>query len=108
MRNYLIPANTKRGKLILGMFKPFDLVLFGTGILITFIFLAVMPMSSTFEAILVLSPAVITGFLVLPVPYYHNILNILIEMYEFLTNRQTYKWKGWCFRSGNKIVKKRQ
>lgn len=108
MRNYLIPANTKRGKLILGMFKPFDLVLFGTGILITFTFLAFMPLSSTLVTILVLSPALVTGFLVLPVPYYHNILNILIEMYEFLTNRQTYRWKGWCFRSGDKVIKKRK
>lgn len=102
MRNYLIPANTKRGQLILGLFKPFDLVLFSTGVLITFIFLAIMPLESTLVTILVLSPAVVTGFLVLPVPYYHNILNILIEMYEFLTNRQTYRWKGWCFRSGQK------
>ncbi len=105
MRNYLIPANTKKGQLIMGMFKPFDLVLFGTGILITFIFLAIMPLSSTFVTILVLAPAVVTGFLVFPVPYYHNILNILIEMYEFLTNTQTYIWKGWCFRIGNKKEK---
>ena len=86
----------------MGMFKPFDLVLFGTGILITFIFLAIMPLSSTFVTILVLSPAVVTGFLVFPLPYYHNVLNILIEMYEFLTHTQTYVWKGWCFRSGSK------
>ena len=102
MNNYLIPANTKKGKLIMGMFKPFDLVLFGTGILITFIFLAIMPLSSTFVTILVLSPAVVTGFLVFPLPYYHNVLNILIEMYEFLTHTQTYVWKGWWFRSGSK------
>ena len=102
MHQYLIPANTKKGQLILGMFKPFDLVLFGTGILITFILLAILPISSTFATILVLSPALITGFLVFPIPYYHNILNILIELYEFLTNRQTYRWKGWCFKSGNK------
>ena len=102
MRNYLIPANTKKGKLIMGMFIPFDLVLFGTGILITFTFLAIMPLSSTFVTILVLSPAAVTGFLVFPLPYYHNVLNILIEMYEFLTHTQTYIWKGWCFRSGNK------
>lgn len=102
MRNYLIPANTKKGKLIMGMFKPFDLVLFGTGILITFTFLAIMPLSSTWVTILVLSPAAVTGFLVFPLPYYHNVLNVLIEMYEFLTNNQTYIWKGWCYRSGNK------
>lgn len=102
MRNYLIPANTKKGQLIMGMFKPFDIVLFGTGILITFFLLAVMPLSSTWVTILVLSPAAVTGFLVFPLPYYHNVLNILIEMYEFLTHTQTYVWKGWCFKSGNK------
>lgn len=86
----------------MGMFKPFDLVLFGTGVMITFTFLAIMPLSSTFVTILVLSPAAVTGFLVFPLPYYHNVLNVLIEMYEFLTNIQTYIWKGWCFKSGNK------
>ena len=105
MRNYLIPANTKRGQLILGIFKPFDLILFGTGVLVTFILLATMSLDSTLVTILVLSPAIVTGFLVLPVPYYHNILNIIIEMYEFLTTRQTYIWKGWCYRSDGKSTK---
>jgi len=103
--NYLIPANTKKGQLILGLFRPFDLGLFATGILITLILLAVVPLSSTVVTILALSPAFITAFLVMPVPYYHNMLNIIVEMYEFLTNRQTYRWKGWCYKSG---VKKRK
>ena len=102
MRSYLIPANTKKGKLILGMFKPFDLTLFGIGILITFTFLAILPLSSTLVTILVLSPAVVTGFLVFPIPYYHNVLTFLIEMRDFLQNTQEYEWKGWCYRSGNK------
>ena len=42
--NYLIPANTKRGKLIFGWFRPFDLYLFGGGILTTIVFLAFMPL----------------------------------------------------------------
>ncbi len=100
--NYLIPANTKRGKLILGLFRPFDLTLFASGVLVTVILLAFMPLSSTFVTILVLSPALICGALVVPIPYYHNLLTIIIEMYEFLTNRQTYRWKGWCYRDGKK------
>ncbi|MBQ8131962.1 MAG: hypothetical protein IJ193_05670 [Bacilli bacterium] len=96
---YLIPANTKRGQLILGLFRPFDLILFGVGILITVLLLAFIPISSTLVTFLILSPAVITGFLVMPVPYYHNMLNILVELYEFITNRQTYRWKGWCYKS---------
>lgn len=98
--NYLIPANTKKGQLILGLFRPFDLMLFGAGILVTVIFLAIMPLTSTAVTIVILSPAILTGFLVMPVPYYHNMLNIIIELYEFLTNRQTYRWKGWCYKSG--------
>ena len=96
---YLIPANTKRGQLILGWFRPFDLILFGVGILITVILLAFLPLTNTFVTILILSPAVITGFLVMPVPYYHNMLNIIVELYEFITSRQTYRWKGWCYKS---------
>jgi hypothetical protein len=100
--NYLIPANTKRGQLILGLFRPFDLWLFGGGILVTLILLAFLPLTNTWVTILILCPALITGFLVMPVPYYHNMLNIIVELYEYLTERQTYRWKGWCYKSGKK------
>ena len=97
---YLIPANTKKGKLILGLFRPFDLALFGSGILVTIMLLAFLPLNSTALTIILLSPAFICAFLVMPVPYYHNMLNIIVELYEFLTTRQTYRWKGWCWKSG--------
>ena len=97
---YLIPANTKKGKLILGLFRPFDLALFASGIFVSIILVAFLPLTSTFVTILLLSPAFICAFLVMPIPYYHNMLNIIIELYEFLTNRQTYRWKGWCWKSG--------
>ena len=98
--NYLIPANTKRGQLILGLFRKFDLILFGSGILLTMLLLAFLPLSNVVVTILALAPGLVTGFLVMPVPYYHNMLNVIVEMYEFLTNRQTYRWKGWCWKSG--------
>ena len=103
--NYLIPANTKRGQLILGLFRPFDLYLFGGGVLVTFILIAFLPLSSTAVTILCVRPAIITGFLVMPVPYYHNMLTIIIEAYEFLTNRQRYRWKGWCYKN---VVKRKR
>ena len=100
--NYLIPANTKKGQLILGLFRPFDLILFGSGVLISILLLSFLPLGDVWITILALAPGLITGFLVLPVPYYHNMLNIIVELYEFITNRQTYKWKGWCWRDGKK------
>ena len=74
---YLIPANTKKGKLILGLFRPFDLALFGSGILASLLLLAILPLNSTALTIILLSPAFICAFLVMPVPYYHNMLNII-------------------------------
>lgn len=100
MNNYLIPANTKKGMLILGIFRTVDLIMFGIGCCITLLLLAFMPMSDTITVVLVLSPALITGFLVVPIPYYHNLLTVLGELYEFLTTRQKFYWKGWCCRDG--------
>ena len=104
---YLIPANTKRGQLILGWFRPFDIMLFGCGILVTLLLLLVCPLTNTFLTVVILSPALITGFLVMPVPYYHNMLTIVVELYYFLTNRQTYRWRGWCYRDVTKLKRKK-
>ena len=100
--NYLIPANTKQGQLILGLFRPFDLILFVVGVVISLILLISLPLSSTFVTVLCLTPGVVCAFLVMPVPYYHNMLNIIIEVYEFITSRQTYRWRGWCVDYGKK------
>ena len=102
MNNYLIPANTKNGKLILGLFTPFDLILLCSGLLISLVLLAFMPLTNVWLTILILAPGLVCAFLVMPVPYYHNMLTIIIEMYEFLTNRQTYRWRGWCYKVGKK------
>lgn len=96
MNGYLIPANTKKGTLILGIFNPFDLILFGSGVLVTVIFLAILPLASTFVTILIILPALITGLLVMPIPYYHNTLTVILELIGYLTNRRTFYWKGWC------------
>lgn len=100
MNSYLIPANTKSGKLILGMFKPFDLILFGLGVCITLLLLTILPMVSIYITIVVMLPALITGFLIIPVPNYHNMLCVIGELMNFFTNQRDYKWKGWCVRYG--------
>ncbi len=105
MNNYLIPANTKKGQLILGLFRPIDLILFGTGIFITLIFLITIQMTSTLITILILLPALVTGFLVVPVPYYHNMLIVISELIEFFKNQRKYEWKGWCIGLGIKKQK---
>lgn len=102
MDQYLIPANTKKSKLILGFFTPVDLAIFGVGCLITIIMLFVFQGMTFQQALLVLLPAMVSGFLVMPVPNYHNVLQLITNIVTFLFNRKRYYWKGWCLRDGEK------
>ncbi len=95
--NYLIPANTKRGQLILGLFQPIDLIIVLVGVFITIILIAILPMDQVQFAVLAISPALIAGFLVLPVAYYHNIRQLITEIFRYFSGRKRYVWKGWCF-----------
>lgn len=94
---YLIPANSKKMLLIFGLFNTFDLILFGTGVLITLIMMMVLPIQDIVWAIVAILPAVLTGFLVFPVPNYHNVLTVIIDAFTFFTQNQRFIWKGWCF-----------
>ncbi len=96
MNNFIIPANTKKSQLILGWFTPTDLIIFGTGCALTIIMLIIMQNAKFGELILILLPALVTGFLVMPVPNYHNVLQLLTNIFNFYKNRRNYYWKGWC------------
>lgn len=96
MNNYLIPANTKKSQLILGLFTPLDLGLFGSGCAITILLLAIIPNAKFWQMIIIILPALITGFLVMPVMYYHNVLQFLINVFSYISKRREYYWKGWC------------
>ena len=100
MNQYLIPANTKKSMLIFGLFRPFDLALFGTGVGITLLLLLILPVSDIVYAVIALAPALITGFLVFPIPNYHNIRTVIMSVWNFYTERRVYYWKGWCFSNG--------
>lgn len=94
--NFLIPANTKRSMLIFGLFTTFDLILFGIGLATTILLLLIVQANTLLTAVIDLAPGVICGFLVLPVPNYHNIRTVIQELYSFYTSRQKFIWKGWC------------
>lgn len=94
---FLIPANSKKGTLILNLFRPFDVIMFGTGIGVSLLALALIDTANIWVVLIACLPAAITGFLVIPIPNYHNVLVAIQCMYEFYTERQKYEWKGWCF-----------
>lgn len=100
MDNYLIPANSKKSMLIFGLFNQFDLILFLSGVGISLLLLMILPVDELLFAIVAISPGLVCGVLVLPIPNYHNVRTIIRLAYEFYTTRQQYVWKGWCFGNG--------
>lgn len=97
---YLIPANTKKSQLILGFFTPIDLVIFIVGCVWTLLMLLIVKDTNLTILILLMLPALIGTFLVMPVPHYHNVLQLLTNVFSFYTNRRRYYWKGWCIYEG--------
>jgi len=94
---YLIPANTKKGQLILNLFKPFDLGLLLVGLATTFLLFVIIGNPEGIGTFLILIPGLVSAFLVLPIPNYHNVLQFFISFYGFLTNQRIFRWRGWCF-----------
>ena len=97
MNGYLIPANSKKGTLILNMFRPFDLILFGVGAFITLFMFMVIDGDNTVMVLLSCIPVGVTGLLVVPIPNYHNVLCAIQSIFKFFLERRNYIWKGWCF-----------
>lgn len=107
MNNYLIPANSKKGQLMFGIFRPIDL-----GVLISCAFITLLLMfiiqGDAFSILVVkLLPLAIGILLVMPVPYYHNVLVFIEEAIIFLMEPKQFPWKGWCAKSeyGNETKK---
>lgn len=100
--NYLIPANSKKSGMILGLFTPIDLIIFGSGVGLTLILLIALQAASLSTIIAILSPALISGFLVFPVPNYHNVLQLIINMVTYFFKPKDYIWRGWDYKNGNK------
>lgn len=102
---FLIPANSKKSMLIFGAFNGSDLIILGSGLAVSLLLLLLLPLDSLIIALSAITPGLICGFLVFPIPNYHNTMTVIVEAYNFYTSRQKYIWKGWCFISGDKEQK---
>ncbi len=94
---YIIPANSKKSQLIFNVFRPIDL--FGIllpGALLTVLFLFIFPGDSISAIVIKLAPVSLALFLVMPIPFYHNVLVYLRELYLYFNSQRRYYWRGWC------------
>ncbi len=99
MNNYLIPANSKKGQLMFGIFRPIDLTVLIAGGFITLLFMFIIPGESFTVLVLKLLPLALCVLLVVPIPYYHNVLVFIQEEILFLMEQKRFSWKGWCAKS---------
>ena len=93
---YLIPANSKKSQLIFSIFTGFDLTMFAIGIVTTVVLMLLIRTNSIVIMALMMLPAVVTGVLVMPLPNYHNVMGFLKSMFNYISSRKQYYWKGWC------------
>ncbi len=97
MGSFLIPANSKKSALILGLFRTVDIVILSIGVIITFILLLILPIQEMTYTLIALFPACLCAFLVFPLAYYHNVRVFIGIFIKFITSRQKYVWRGWCY-----------
>lgn len=98
MHDYIIPANSKKQGLIFGFLRPLDLGILCVGIVITFILLLALPVEELWAVVVTLIPVAIVGVLVFPIPNYHNVRVLILEMYSYFFKwRRRYVWRGWCY-----------
>lgn len=99
MNGYLVPANSKKGTLILNIFRPFDIIMFGIGALVSLLSLAIISSNNTIAILIACLPVGVTGLLVVPIPNYHNVLCAMQSIFRFFSEKLKgdYVWKGWCF-----------
>lgn len=103
---FLIPANSKRSMLILGLFTPIDLAIFGVGAGITVLLMIIINAETINDIIAILTPVIISGIMVVPVPNHRNVWQLTANVYRFFSNRRTYYWKGWCMIDGEEKTRK--
>ena len=96
MGQYLIPANSKRSMLILGLFTVVDLIIFGVGATITAALMMFVHAETMSDVLVIVTPLIITSAMVVPVPNHRNVSQLTANVYHYFANRRTYYWKGWC------------
>lgn len=96
MNQYLVPANSKKSRLIFGFFTVPDLIACGIGGGLTILLLMILKEPTTLELILAIIPLLTAALLVFPIAHYHNVMQLISNMISFIFGRRKYYWKGWC------------
>ena len=76
-----------------------DIIIFSISVVLTILLGSIIGPTSISDVIIVLIPILTGGFLVFPIPNYHNTRVLIKEVYVFLFKaRRRYIWRGWCYK----------
>ncbi|NMA50837.1 MAG: hypothetical protein GX951_03195, partial [Mollicutes bacterium] len=87
---YIIPANSKKSALFLGFFTGRDVIVVLVGVSVTILLLLLIKMDTLLGLTLEILPAVISAALVFPIPNYHNVMQLMLNIIEYFTERRKY------------------
>ena len=92
------PKNFKRGRLIKNRYRPIDLIVIASAVVITLIleiyYLVIMQGKSVIMAALFVIPAVIAAALIIPFGLYHNVMELSRLYIVYLQIRKKWMWEG--------------
>jgi Gpi18-like mannosyltransferase len=80
----------------MGMFKMSDIIILLIGIFISLCLMFLIEGDSIAILVIKLLPLALAVLLVLPIPYYHNVLTYIQEVVNYVQSQKEYKWRGWC------------
>ena len=90
MNEYLVPTNSKKSALILGLFKVIDLIILGIGLTVTVALLFAIKNPPFRIQILLVCPLLFSVLLVFPVPNYHNVRQLITNILTFYMGEKYY------------------
>ena len=97
--DYLVQKKKKRATLVGGFLRPVpDLVIAAIGTGVSLIALMATSTVGMWATIISLIPLLVSWFLVLPIPNYHNTLCVIQSIIAFYQRRKNYIWRGWCMK----------
>ncbi len=100
---FIIPANSKKSQLILSYFTLFDLIIFACGVGFSLILLLTFKNPPFYGMVLMILPALISAFLILPLPpHYHNVMTFIGNFNRYIVSTKKYHWRGWCASYGDR------
>ena len=92
------PKNFKRGRLINNRYRPIDLIVIASAVVITLIleifYLVVLQGKSVIIAAFFVIPAVIAAALLIPFGLYHNVMELSRLYIVYLQIRKKWMWEG--------------